>query len=207
MFNPFDPFKSEGLFDSLLPGKNNNSLANIPEILKSLFSEETKSERKVKKGDIVGVNRGLYEHYGIYAGGEKVIHYTSESGDVDTENEIMETSFKRFLRDAKSYFILDVEYLEPRKFKQIISPGVMGFLASGNNPLYELILAWQQSQKTIYSPEETVSRARSRIGEKKYNLALNNCEHFAVWCKTGLSVSYQMQNLLKGLPKIPALHE
>ena len=32
-----------------------------------------------------------------------------------------------------------------------------------------------------------LSRAQSRIGEEKYNLLTNNCEHFAMWCITGRS--------------------
>lgn len=44
-----------------------------------------------------------------------------------------------------------------------------------------------------FSPEETVRRAISRIGEKKYNLLFNNCEHFAFWCKTGKGKSKQVE--------------
>jgi hypothetical protein len=44
-----------------------------------------------------------------------------------------------------------------------------------------------------FSPEETVCRAISRIGEKKYNLLSNNCEHFAFWCKTGMNKSGQVE--------------
>jgi hypothetical protein len=47
----------------------------------------------------------------------------------------------------------------------------------------------------IYSDEETVKRAFSRLGEKKYDLVNNNCEHFAMWCKTGVSVSYQVKKV------------
>ncbi|MGL4991499.1 MAG: lecithin retinol acyltransferase family protein [Sarcina sp.] len=32
---------------------------------------------------------------------------------------------------------------------------------------------------------EVVKRAFSRIGESKYNLAVNNCENFAKWCRNG----------------------
>jgi hypothetical protein len=47
--------------------------------------------------------------------------------------------------------------------------------------------------KTIYqeqydycdSPNIVIQRAESRLGERKYNLVFNNCEHFATWCKTG----------------------
>ncbi|MBD8032914.1 lecithin retinol acyltransferase family protein [Solibacillus sp. Sa1YVA6] len=28
-------------------------------------------------------------------------------------------------------------------------------------------------------------RARSRIGEMDYNLAMNNCENFVRWCRIG----------------------
>ena len=30
------------------------------------------------------------------------------------------------------------------------------------------------------------------LAKKKYNLVFNNCEHFAVWCKTGISDSEQV---------------
>jgi uncharacterized protein YycO len=36
-----------------------------------------------------------------------------------------------------------------------------------------------------YSGKEVVSRAFSQIGEKRYNLLTNNCEHFARWCRCG----------------------
>lgn len=39
----------------------------------------------------------------------------------------------------------------------------------------------------------TARRARSRIGTRGYDLALNNCEHFAWWCKTGHSRSKQVE--------------
>lgn len=41
-------------------------------------------------------------------------------------------------------------------------------------------------------PEITVARAKSRLGDQGYALFDNNCEHFAVWCKTGCSQSTQV---------------
>ncbi|WP_449418137.1 lecithin retinol acyltransferase family protein [Phormidium nigroviride] len=35
-------------------------------------------------------------------------------------------------------------------------------------------------------------RAKSRLGENKYDLLFNNCEHFATWCKTGKHESEQV---------------
>ena len=43
-----------------------------------------------------------------------------------------------------------------------------------------------------FIPEVVVARAESRLGEQRYNLFFNNCEHFANWCKTGDSVSPQL---------------
>lgn len=48
-----------------------------------------------------------------------------------------------------------------------------------------------------FNPEETVKRAKEKLGEKSYNLLQNNCEHFAVWAKTSNSKSYQLDNLSK----------
>ena len=51
-----------------------------------------------------------------------------------------------------------------------------------------------------FSPTETVRRARSQIGKKKgeYNLATNNCEHFARECKSEKSESKQVQKVVTG---------
>ncbi len=52
-----------------------------------------------------------------------------------------------------------------------------------------------------FSPAETVRRARSQLGKKKgeYNLATNNCEHFARECKSGKSESKQVQKVVAGV--------
>lgn len=41
----------------------------------------------------------------------------------------------------------------------------------------------------------TIERATSRLGETKYHLVFNNCEHFATWCKTGLHASAQVNGV------------
>lgn len=47
---------------------------------------------------------------------------------------------------------------------------------------------------TCFLPHIVVSRAESRLGEHRYDLFINNCEHFATWCKTGRSESAQLIN-------------
>ncbi|MCL1991989.1 MAG: lecithin retinol acyltransferase family protein [Spirochaetes bacterium] len=41
-------------------------------------------------------------------------------------------------------------------------------------------------------PDEVIRCAYSSIGKTGYNLAVNNCDHFATWCKTGKQRSIQV---------------
>jgi hypothetical protein len=43
---------------------------------------------------------------------------------------------------------------------------------------------------------ETIRRARSRLGEKKYRLLTNNCEHFCEWALHGVARSFQVETSL-----------
>jgi hypothetical protein len=40
-------------------------------------------------------------------------------------------------------------------------------------------------------------RARSRLGENRYGLLRNNCEHFCEWCVQGVPRSLQVERALK----------
>ncbi len=44
-------------------------------------------------------------------------------------------------------------------------------------------------------PAEVVRRARLRLGENRYRLFTNNCEHFCEWCIRGEHRSYQVDEL------------
>ncbi|WP_019672855.1 lecithin retinol acyltransferase family protein [Psychrobacter lutiphocae] len=52
------------------------------------------------------------------------------------------------------------------------------------------------SSEVVYSPDEIVERALSRVGEDDYNLMFNNCEHFACWCVTGKHKSKQVDSVM-----------
>jgi hypothetical protein len=47
-----------------------------------------------------------------------------------------------------------------------------------------------------FAPAEIVARARSRLGENRYRLTSNNCEHFCEWCLSGESRSEQVERVL-----------
>jgi len=44
---------------------------------------------------------------------------------------------------------------------------------------------------------EAASRALSRLGEDRYHVLTNNCEHFCEWCVRGEHRSYQVDALLR----------
>jgi hypothetical protein len=45
--------------------------------------------------------------------------------------------------------------------------------------------------------QEVIRRARSRLGENRYALLRNNCEHLCEWCVHGVSRSLQVERVLK----------
>lgn len=136
--------------------------------------------RKLRFGDIVFCQRGnillgdKYQHYGVYAGYKKIIHYIK--GDSLFDGRIAETSIEEFC-DGDTLYIAEEDTL----LSIFQDAGVAA---------------------SFYGPRETVQRARSKIGEGGYNLLTHNCEHFAIWCKTGLNVSTQASIsgvLIKGI--------
>jgi hypothetical protein len=116
-----------------------------------------------KPGDVLVCDRIFYQHYGIYAGNGRVIHYASKDGDFGLDVRVRETSFEQFANGWKC---------------EAVS-------LSGNS-----------ANARRYTPQETIKRARSRLGEGSYNLIFNNCEHFALWCKYGKNKSVQVEKAL-----------
>ncbi|HEY9635290.1 MAG TPA: lecithin retinol acyltransferase family protein [Coleofasciculaceae cyanobacterium] len=53
-----------------------------------------------------------------------------------------------------------------------------------------------------FIPDVVIKRAESRLGERNYNLLFNNCEHFATWCKTGVSGSQQVRDFIPAIANI-----
>lgn len=128
------------------------------------------ASKKLKLGDIVFcerrsglLDRNLYQHYGVYAGYHKIIHYVK--GDSPLDGRIAETSIEEFCDGDTLYIAEDDSLLSIFQDADVTS--------------------------TFYGPRKTVERARSMIGKGDYNLFNHNCEHFAIWCKTDLNKSTQ----------------
>lgn len=140
---------------------------------------------KIKYGDIIGVERlgGIYDHYGVYENDNRVYQYAVRNGIIGRA-DIHITTLKSFIGNSKNYFVL----IFPQKYGRPQKRVITAFASSDyieNEAAYHL-----------YSPEETIQRAKSKLGETKYSLFFNNCEHYAIWCKTGIHESHQIKDLL-----------
>lgn len=168
------------------------------QVMEEKFKRLTR-EQFLEPGDVIGVSRkkalNIYEHYGIYLGDGSVVHYAGEGADFLGEKQVRVASLSSFLQDDRDYFILyfDPLFRSPRKIQVRTS-----FNLSDISVENQLVFMGRNRYR-IYSPEETITRALSRVGENKYDLVFNNCEHFAIWCKTGVSESFQVKRVVDGI--------
>ena len=166
-----------------------------PAVMSEKFKRLTRKEF-LEPGDVVGVLRknalNMYEHYAVYIGDGKVVHYSGNNTDFKGEVMVQEDSLQHFLKKDDNYFVLFFEksLSSPRKIQVRTSFNL-------NDTAYENQLLFGSKKKwKLYSAKETVERALSRVGEKNYNLVTNNCEHFAIWCKTGVAESFQVKRVV-----------
>ena len=183
--------------ERLLSDKNNTgrSVASNDPAKEHIYGAE------LNAGDILAVTRkaGLYQHFAVYIGEYRVIHYAAENGDFSGKITIHEAPFSEFKSDSTFVYVLKFPDSSgyPADYN-MIRKGILPEPPLNEAPFFDLI---RQSGYNLFSPEETVERAKSRLGEDKYSLPFNNCEHFALWCKTGVSESHQVNVWLTRLAK------
>lgn len=116
-----------------------------------------------KKGDMIRVKVGSFYHYGIFVSDDEVIQFGLPPAP---------------------------QYAEERTNKEItvISTDIDIF-ACGS--IIEVAEFTKKEMKEKFSEDETVSRAKARLGEGGYNILHNNCEHFAYEVCFGKKLSTQ----------------
>lgn len=156
------------------------------------------TNESIVAGDIIGVKRaqGAYEHYAVYIGNYEVIHYAARNGDFGDNICIHKAPMKDFLKGSKKFFVLVFPDKHGRPKKISIPASTIGTTFFDINIIDKIL---NLPEYKLYSAKETVRRAKSRLGESEYNLLSNNCEHFAIWCKTGISESHQVKSLLASI--------
>jgi hypothetical protein len=146
-------------------------------------------------GDHISVGRKrlgvTYYHHGIDIGNDRAIHLT---GDNKRNAKVVETSVLEFLDNGKKEIIdytrfIDVikdskKELDTLYGRDVILP-----------PLDDDTII--KIEQRIASPENAVNEAKKYLYKSGYDLFTDNCEHFAVFCKTGLKLSLQVIELHK----------
>jgi len=145
------------------------------------------------RGDHLYVHRlgGLYSHHGIDCGDGTVIHLTAVGqGPPGVERIPLERFAEGDEVRVRDYTAFFAAARDPAGAPQSPSMQVGRVLdrARGLGPATP-----DASPDT--SPDAVVARAESRVGERGFDVWLNNCEHFATWCRTGISGSTQVDAL------------
>lgn len=135
-------------------------------------------------GDHLCVDRGFYSHHGICIGQDKVVHFTSK---LKIWSNVKETSLHAF-KGAGSILVVDNEYRFRGGYR-------------GDDPSESLLTVLPlPGSEWFYTeadpPHVVVARALRAVGQGGYNLLIKNCEHFAVWCRTGIWYSEQVREVI-----------
>ena len=130
---------------------------------------------------------GIYAHHGIDAGDGTVIHYTSDHWV--TPRQVRRTSMDLFARGDEIH-VRDYEQF----FETLKSGDILDRTTRGLNRLMDNLRGLKAGELD-FSEDAVMRRAESRLGEFAFDLVFNNCEHFATWCKTGISNSDQIIDL------------
>lgn len=126
------------------------------------------------KADLIWVgctHKGIpFRHYGIDAGNGNVIHLVSENS-ADTPIDLNPMNLNPM--NLNTMAVRETTLEEFSNGRRVHCEPVANSLDS----------------------ETTLKRARSRVGERIYNLESYNCEHFARECKTGVPISHQVERM------------
>lgn len=147
------------------------------------------------RADHVMVSRlgGVFVHHGIDCGDGSVIHFTGETWA--TPRSVQRTSMKEFARGSSVQVRDYTEF-----FRRLGEPGQLP---------RRMTIRWRRElaglmgggagESRAFDPDAVIARAESRLGRVDFDVVLNNCEHFATWCKTGLSDSEQVHALWRSV--------
>jgi len=135
---------------------------------------------------------GLFTHHGIDYGDGTVVHFTASSWA--TPRSVQRTSIRDFARGAP------VAIRDYGKFFQRLSrPEHLPRRLQIRFRREFSRLVGRNEHVAAFEPDAVIARAVSRIGSSDFDMVLNNCEHFATWCKTGISDSEQVYALWQSI--------
>lgn len=167
------------------------------DILINLFFHELNSNkyhrskhiRAMNYGDVVCVDDGLLKRYGIWAGDNFILYGRNE--ECFGIKCVHEESLENFMKKADHFSICEFpdKYGHPIEWEQ---PFPTCSVVMPQHKIFGVIMRAHRERKyKQYSPDDTVRRAKSQLGECGFLTS----EHFAVWCKTGIAESHQIEKM------------
>ncbi len=123
------------------------------------------SPSQCKAGDMIRIQLGSFYHMGIFV----------------SENEIIQ-----FGLPPVPEYRTDLDKVE------VVATDIDVFSCG---KIVEVAQMSLKEKLRRFSPQKTIELARSRIGEKGYNIIHNNCEHFAYECVFGIKYCSQVESL------------
>ncbi|XP_038697159.1 uncharacterized protein LOC119994444 [Tripterygium wilfordii] len=159
------------------------------------------SRDQLKPGDHIYSWRQafIYAHHGIYVGDEMVIHFTRGAGQEIGTGTVLDRVI--FSSSAQTSGNPCPKCGDHSRVDGVISSCIDCFLCGGDLHLFEygvspalFVVQARGGTCTLASsdpPEVVLHRASFLLqnGFGVYNVFKNNCEDFAIYCKTGLLIS------------------
>lgn len=132
-----------------------------------------------KRGDLLEVPRTLFTHFGIYLGDNRVAHLIPDILPVFTKNK---STIAKMVTNNR--LLLGVI----AKVASVRVDSVADF-AYGSEILIN------HTDRVCKQPaldgDEVARRAEKLLGSVTYSLLWYNCEHYVMYCRYGMAISYQ----------------
>ena len=152
----------------------------------------------MSKGDHITVSRwlGFYYHHGIDIGDGTIVHFTGEPKR-KRDAAVVRTTREKFVRHGRLE-VVDYSWVETAARAnddtrlRPIEEALQAESSLGSAPK---LVTVRDLINRINDPDLTIKAALQHVGHTRYDLFSNNCEHFAVYCKTGIKHSDQIARM------------
>ncbi|XP_071770600.1 lecithin retinol acyltransferase [Centroberyx gerrardi] len=166
-------------------------LLNIFFVASKVRKEDSKYDLShYKRGDLLEVPRTLFTHFGIYLGDNRVAHLIPDILPVISKNKSaiakMVTNNRLILGVIAKVASVRVDSLEDFAYGSEILVNHMDKVCS----------------QPPMDGDEVARRAEKLLGSITYSLLWYNCEHYVMYCRYGMTISYQTYQFCTAVRKI-----
>uniref|UniRef100_A0A8C6S669 Lecithin retinol acyltransferase b, tandem duplicate 2 n=1 Tax=Neogobius melanostomus TaxID=47308 RepID=A0A8C6S669_9GOBI len=129
-----------------------------------------------KPGDLLEVPRTLFTHFGIYLGDNRVAHLIPD--------------------------ILPALTKDGQKIGKMVTNNrlILGVITKTASVRVDTVVDFAYGSEILINHMDSVARrAEKLLGSVTYSLLWYNCEHYVMYCRYGMAISYQTYKVLQGV--------